>query len=372
LGKLVKLAPKVTKSTFASITQPSPDIGSIRGVLSEIKESFHELQPRYLPWIRDIPLNKGMTWLPTWKSTPLTDKLVMQFGFLNPTSLTSERWSYYSRFINIFSNLKHEIAAFAWNVNKIHSLPDGVFSPGILFYPRTLYALDKMNTTFAMWDLEYFESKVGPYFSALLSAYRGIPIATGRLCCVIEGDGKRRILAIGNYVKQRLLRPIHDWAMKVLSRLPSDGTFDQEAPIRRLRDLRLRNLYSFDLKSATDRWPLSVIHDLMSMMWGPSLASSMVNGALGLNTFLLGKPLVRTLREVSFLAGQALGFYGSWSLFALSHHYVVWMAARRAYPDRLIPFWDYAILGDDVVIGDAKVAQQYTLLLGELGVSISM
>jgi hypothetical protein len=24
--------------------------------------------------------------------------------------------------------------SFAWNVNKIHSIPDGVFSPGILFY----------------------------------------------------------------------------------------------------------------------------------------------------------------------------------------------------------------------------------------------
>jgi hypothetical protein len=82
--------------------------------------------------------------------------------------------------------------------------------------------------------------------------------------------------------------------------------------------------------------------------------------------------MVKRMREVSFLAGQALGFYGSWSLFALSHHYVVWMAATKAYPDRKQAFWDYAVLGDDVVIGDPLVAQQYTLLLKDMGVSISL
>jgi len=325
LGKLIKLAPKVKKATFESITQPSKNIESIKGVLSEIKESFRELQPMYLPFIRDIPLHKGMTWQPTWKSTPLTDKFVMSYGFKNPTSLSDDAWSRLSRFGNCFSNLKHEIAAFIWNVNQIHSLPDGVFSPGILFYKRTMFALDRMNTTFAMWDLEYFEKWVGPYFSALLSAYKGIPIATGRLCCVIEGDGKRRILAIGNYVKQRLLRPIHDWAMKILSKLPSDGTFDQEAPIRRLRDLRLRNLYSFDLKSATDRWPLSVIHDLMSMMWGPSMASSIVNGTLGLNTFLLGKPLVSSLRHLFVqLLGRDQTLMSKFESLVLSGSCMIW------------------------------------------------
>lgn len=64
--------------------------------------------------------------------------------------------------------------------------------------------------------------------------------------------------------------------------------------------------YSFDLKSATDRWPLSVIHDLMTMLWGPSLASSIVNGALGLNTVWVGPPLVRQPREIAFLAGPGL------------------------------------------------------------------
>jgi len=50
----------------------------------------------------------------------------------------------------------------------------------------------------------------------------------------VEGGGKRRILAIGNYINQRLLRPVHDWLMQVLVKLPMDGTFDQTKALDRL------------------------------------------------------------------------------------------------------------------------------------------
>lgn len=45
----------------------------------------------------------------------------------------------------------------------------------------------------------------------------------GKLAQAVEGAGKRRLFAIGNYVKQRLLYPVHDWAMRVLARIPTDG-----------------------------------------------------------------------------------------------------------------------------------------------------
>ncbi|KAM3320317.1 hypothetical protein P3S67_007517 [Capsicum chacoense] len=159
--------------------------------------------------------------------------------------------------------------------------------------------------------------------------------------------------------------------MEVLSRLRTDGTFNQEFPLSLLREGKKNECYSFDLKSATDRWPLSVMFALMSCMFGPTLASSIVNSSLGLNTFLVGKPIVKRMSEVAFLCGQPLGYYSSWSLFALSHHYVVWLAAKRAYPQRTTPFKDYALLGDDILITDALVAQQYRILLDKLGVTIS-
>ncbi|GER48861.1 RNA-dependent RNA polymerase [Striga asiatica] len=51
---------------------------------------------------------------------------------------------------------------------------------------------------------------------------------------VESGAGKRRVFAIGNYVNQRLLRPLHNWFMKALGDLKTDGTFNQSAPIDRL------------------------------------------------------------------------------------------------------------------------------------------
>ncbi|KAJ4841101.1 hypothetical protein Tsubulata_037186 [Turnera subulata] len=162
--------------------------------------------------------------------------------------------------------------------------------------------------------------------------------------------------------------------MKVLSAIPIDGTFNQEGPLRALRDHWKRGIVldSFDLKSATDRWPLSVIMTLMTLLWGPTMASSMVNSTLGLNRYLVTKPMVAKERTVAFIAGQALGFYGSWSLFALSHHYLVWLAAKRALSAEHHPFRGYALLGDDIVIASEEVAREYHSLLEDLGVTISL
>lgn len=51
---------------------------------------------------------------------------------------------------------------------------------------------------------------------------------------------------------------------------------------------------------------------------------------------------------VAFGMGQALGFYGSWTFFTLAHHNTVWLSTE------LVDL-AYAFLGNDIVIGDAKV-----------------
>lgn len=115
-----------------------------------------------------------------------------------------------------------------------------------------------------------------------------------------------------------------------------------------------------------------MIYTLQCLIWGDIPASSIVNSSLGLNTFLVGPPIVKRLSEVAFVCGQPLGFYGSWSLFAMSHHYIVWLAAWRVCPNRSRPFTDYALLGDDIVIADEAVAAEYSSILSSLDVSISI
>lgn len=216
-----------------------------------MKVHLKEIHRKYMPWISTLPLDKEMRWEPTWKATPNDDRIFFGRGLVLP-----EGWR--NVVPNILTSLKYEIASFAENVHFIHSLQDGVFSPGILFVKRTFYPLDNKYTTQACnQDLEFYERSLGLGFASVAQAYYNL--WPGRLASVVEGAGKQRIFAIGNYLKQRLLRPVHDWGMSVLHRIPQDGTFDQLRPIYRLARVKPINIYSFDLKSATDRWPLVII-----------------------------------------------------------------------------------------------------------------
>lgn len=140
---------------------------------------------------------------------------------------------------------------------------------------------------------------------------------------------------------------------------PMDGTFRQDRPLDRLRGEQ--HCYSFDLKSATDRWPLLLLFEVVQYCFGRAFASSVVNSALALNVFEV--PWVRRRNSsVSFVAGQPLGYLSSLPLFALSHHVLVWHCAQQVNPGRY--FDRYAILGDDIVIADQKVASLYEATVG--------
>ena len=193
----------------------------------------------------------------------------------------------------------------------------------------------------------------------------------GRLACTLSGAGKRRLFAIGNYVRQRLLHPVHDWAMRVLSRIPTDVTFNQERPIHRLSRFKPSDVLSLSFSSATDRWPVVVLTAILTRLFGRATALCVVNGSFWCNVFRIHRPLVKKARYVHFATGQPLGYYGSWALFSLSHHYMVWLAAWFLYPRRKAPFRKYALLGDDIVIADRAVAEKYQALLDILDVSIS-
>ncbi|KAK4547808.1 hypothetical protein RGQ29_032505 [Quercus rubra] len=135
--------------------------------------------------------------------------------------------------------------------------------------------------------------------------------------------------------------------------LPMDGTFNQEGPLDRLEGER--HVFSYDLKNATDRWPLLLLFEVMSAAFDRSFASAVVNSALAMNAFV-----------VPFIAGQPLGYYASWPLFALSHHILVWYCAEQVHPG--MRFDKYAVLGDDVVIADPEVGRVYEETLKRLGV----
>jgi hypothetical protein len=83
-----------------------------------------------------------------------------------------------------------------------------------------------------------------------------------------------------------------------------------------------------------------------------------------------GKP---EMAPVRYEAGQPMGAYSSWPIMALTHHIIVQVAAARAGRGGSTrrPFGNYCLLGDDLVIGDDSVAEQYKKLLITLGMDYS-
>ena len=69
-----------------------------------------------------------------------------------------------------------------------------------------------------------------------------------------------------------------------------------------------RHSFSFDLKSATDRWPLVFLFEVVQYLFDRYFASSVVNSAFACNIFEV--PFVKLKRrfsQVCFVAGQPLG-----------------------------------------------------------------
>jgi hypothetical protein len=186
----------------------------------------------------------------------------------------------------------------------------------------------------------------------------------------LEPAGKVRVFAIVDYWSQCALKPLHDWLMDVLKGIPTDGAFDQHRPITRLlkktADLKDTIFYSFDLSAATDRFPVELQRGLLEVVFGYTFAywwqELLVTRPY--TAPLKGKPLMK------YAVGQPMGALSSWAMFSLAHHCLVQLAAYRA--GRTGFFELYALLGDDLVIADKAVAEQYQKLCAVFGVEIGL
>jgi hypothetical protein len=81
-------------------------------------------------------------------------------------------------------------------------------------------------------------------------------------------------------------------------------------------------------------------------------------------------PFLCDSKEIRYSTGQPMGAYSSWPVMALTHHYIVRVAALRAgLPAK---FSDYFLLGDDLVIYHDLVAEKYKELIASLGMPYSV
>jgi len=100
----------------------------------------------------------------------------------------------------------------------------------------------------------------------------------GRLSLKEEAAGKIRVFAITDAITQTVMAPLHEGIFDLLRTIPMDGTFNQDLPLKRLLT-RVKlgllvdpDFYSYDLSAATDRLPIALQTDILSVIMGDRLA----------------------------------------------------------------------------------------------------
>jgi hypothetical protein len=205
---------------------------------------------------------------------------------------------------------------------------------------------------------------------------RGAVGTLGKLGTKDEAAGKIRVFAMVDPITQWILKPLHSFLFEILKLIPQDGTFDQEKPLGILSKLGAlgRPLYSFDLSAATDRLPVLFQAALLSSLIGAH-ASNLWIALLTGRPYSLPKDAAKAtgLKEVWYRVGQPMGALTSWAMLAFTHHALVQWAAFRAGVTKLGEwFGDYAVLGDDIVIANTRVAKAYQEVMALIGVSIGL
>lgn len=126
-------------------------------------------------------------------------------------------------------------------------------------------------------------------------------------------------------------------------------------------------VYSIDLSSATDRLPLVYQIVLISLIMGSKDLSLRWGKTICSIPYHFGPK--EGSKTINYGVGQGIGLYSSWAMLALANHSLILLAADMAGVQ--YRFRDYLVLGDDVVIADALVAEIYIDLLSKLGVKVS-
>nr|WAY16608.1 putative RNA-dependent RNA polymerase [Binucleate Rhizoctonia mitovirus 2] len=193
-----------------------------------------------------------------------------------------------------------------------------------------------------------------------------------------EAAGKIRLFALMDSVTQSVLAPLHQAMFTLLRQIPNDGTFDQEESIRRsqFKACEAGKAYSFDLTAATDRLPACLTSLIIEEIFKrEGMGESWLN-IMTQRPFCFSEQTAQKLKLDKELAyhyavGQPMGGLSSWAGLAITHHWIVQMAAFRATGSKT---WNtqYEILGDDLVIFDRAIADQYLLIMAGLGCEINL
>lgn len=198
-------------------------------------------------------------------------------------------------------------------------------------------------------------------------------VFSGKLSVVRDPECKLRVIAMLDGVSQQFLRPIHDHLMSNLSKMPCDRTYTQNPWHHWNSDDN--KFWSMDLSAATDRFPLTLQEELLSIIYRDEKFAWSWGKLLTDREFWVKEgPYDKGGNDsqgIRYSVGQPMGAYSSWAAFSLCHHLVVHFCAKLAGFHNF-EFDQYILLGDDIVIKNDIVAKHYKTIMASLGVELSI
>jgi len=183
----------------------------------------------------------------------------------------------------------------------------------------------------------------------------------GHISIVFDGGCKDRNIAVPNCWTQWLFEPLHRHLANMISKCPNSTVFGQNRGadyLCRLLDSN-RTVWSVDLTSATDRFPLAYQAAFLQAIGLTPYAEAFIE--LSQHKWKFGDDVVR------YGAGQPMGVQGSYPLFHLSNVNLLRSCAKLvgAAPG------DFMVQGDDVIIANERLYREYRKRLEAFGVEVS-
>lgn len=186
----------------------------------------------------------------------------------------------------------------------------------------------------------------------------------GEIGITQEPGLKARFYAAPMIWIQHVLRPLgSEMYSYIKSHTPWDCTFDQDKAIPDIQvHLKAhKKVYCYDLSSATDRFPLELQVTMMNSLF----TNNSWHKHIELFKELCKIPFNFQGKPLKWERGQPLGMFPSFAMFTLTHGMLLYALNEYKWNNQ------FYVLGDDVIILDDKLAENYENALKDLDIPYS-
>jgi hypothetical protein len=193
----------------------------------------------------------------------------------------------------------------------------------------------------------------------------------GTVNCTQEPGTKARFFASPHLIYQVALEPLQEFLMSILHACPQDACYGVADAISDVMELLTQGqtVYTYDLREATNTFLSSLTWYAVELAHSVPMQHLLLLQRVSEGFWLPSREMALSgffPELIQWKQGQPLGTKPSFAAFAYSHHSLVRGIARS-----LERPWDcYYILGDDIVIFDELVAEEYRRTMLALGVQV--